>query len=151
MLSTKLKSLKDSRGFTIVELLIVIIVIAILATLVITAYNGVQAKARDVKRHSDAGEVQKAAEAYKADHEGYPVTTANITDSANAVKLDSGIVANFGAPSSSAKDKIGVYICPTSTGGDGMQIKYYKEQATAGVQTIALGSQTSCSTTSLAP
>ncbi len=68
----KLKQLKDSRGFTIVELLIVIIVIAILATLVITAYNGVQAKARDVKRQSNASEVQKAAESYNADNGRLP-------------------------------------------------------------------------------
>lgn len=35
-----------SRGFTIVELLIVIIVIAILAAIVITAYNGIQQNAQ---------------------------------------------------------------------------------------------------------
>ena len=41
--------LHKNSGFTIIELLIVIIVIAILAAITITAYNGVQAKARDAK------------------------------------------------------------------------------------------------------
>ena len=58
-------------GFTIVELIIVIIVIAILATLVITAYNGVQAKARDAERLSDAQAVQKFLEAYYVEHGNY--------------------------------------------------------------------------------
>lgn len=40
--------LKSSRGFTIVELLIVIVVIAILAAITIVAYSGIQNRARDV-------------------------------------------------------------------------------------------------------
>ena len=40
-------SLKKQKGFTLVELLIVIIIIGILATLVIVTFSGVQAKARD--------------------------------------------------------------------------------------------------------
>ena len=48
------------RGFTIVELIIVIIVIAILATLVITAYNGVQDKAKLSKAQADLSQLEKA-------------------------------------------------------------------------------------------
>lgn len=50
-----LNHLKKShqQGFTIVELLIVIIVIAILAALVIAAYNGIQQMARDNERQTD--------------------------------------------------------------------------------------------------
>jgi prepilin-type N-terminal cleavage/methylation domain-containing protein len=51
---------KRDSGFTIIELLIVIIVIAILATLVIVAYNGVQAKAADVQHKADQATVYKA-------------------------------------------------------------------------------------------
>ena len=63
---------KKQAGFTIVELLIVIIVIAILATLVITAYNGVQAKARDAKRETDFSTLKKALEIFHAENGGYP-------------------------------------------------------------------------------
>lgn len=63
---------KKQAGFTIVELLVVIIVIAILATLVTTAYNGVQAKARDTKRITDLQAIQDALELYHLDNGGYP-------------------------------------------------------------------------------
>jgi prepilin-type N-terminal cleavage/methylation domain-containing protein len=41
------------RGFTIVELLIVIVVIGILAAITIVAYNGIQTRAATAKRNSD--------------------------------------------------------------------------------------------------
>lgn len=44
---------KRHAGFTIVELQIVIVVIAILATISIVAYNGIQQRARDSQRKSD--------------------------------------------------------------------------------------------------
>ncbi len=52
-------------GFTIVELLIVIIVIAILATIVITAYNGVQTRARNAKTVSAVEAWAKAVKLYE--------------------------------------------------------------------------------------
>ncbi len=47
-------------GFTIVELLIVIVVIGILASIAIVAYNGVQARAQQSKIKSDVKQIQKA-------------------------------------------------------------------------------------------
>ena len=43
-------SSNKTKGFTLVELLIVIVVIAILAAISIAAYNGVSNKARDGER-----------------------------------------------------------------------------------------------------
>jgi prepilin-type N-terminal cleavage/methylation domain-containing protein len=55
------------RGFTIVELLIVIVVIGILAAITIVAYNGVQNRARATTNQANAQEVQSKAEVYAAD------------------------------------------------------------------------------------
>ena len=66
-------SLKNRKeGFTIVELLIVIVVIGILALLVITTYSGIQQKARNSKRQSDVAAVQTQLEAFYQQGGYYP-------------------------------------------------------------------------------
>lgn len=55
-------SLKQ-RGFTIVELLIVIVIIGILAAITIVAYNGIQERARAAKASSDLSSLAKAIQA----------------------------------------------------------------------------------------
>ena len=62
-------------GFTIVELLIVIVILGVLATIVIVAYSGVQERARSAKRQNDIAAVQKIVEAYNAEKGEYPKTS----------------------------------------------------------------------------
>lgn len=63
---------RASSGFTIVELLIVIVVIGILAALVVTTYNGIQKKARDTERKTDINALHGQIEAYQAQNGKYP-------------------------------------------------------------------------------
>jgi prepilin-type N-terminal cleavage/methylation domain-containing protein len=79
---TRQKSTRSSGGFTIVELLIVIVVIGILAAITIVAYNGIQSRARDSIRYADAKAIVKALEIYKADKGYYPQWDANNTTTA---------------------------------------------------------------------
>lgn len=71
----------NQSGFTIVELLIVIVVIGILAGLVLNTFNGIQARARDTERKTDVNAIHAQVEAFHASNGFYP-TTANIGDSA---------------------------------------------------------------------
>jgi len=67
------------RGFTIVELLIVIVVIGILAAITIIAYNGIQNRAKVATLQSDLVNVAKKLEVYKSTistTEQYPSDTA---------------------------------------------------------------------------
>lgn len=76
MTSLKLKQ----RGFTIIELLIVIIVIGILALLVYTSFNNVTRDARNRERETDVKALHSSLEAYYAQNGVYP-TLANVNDS----------------------------------------------------------------------
>ena len=69
-------SLKQRQsGFTIVELLIVIVIIGILATLVIVTFSGVQQKARDSERKTDINAIAGQLEAVYAQTGVYPTLT----------------------------------------------------------------------------
>lgn len=62
----------NKEGFTIVELLIVIVIIGILAAISIVSYNGVAAKARDAQRVQDIQTIAKALELYYVDNGEFP-------------------------------------------------------------------------------
>lgn len=63
---------KRISGFTIVELLIVVVIIAILAAVTAVAYNGIQARSRDSQRKQDVATIKKALELYYIDNGRYP-------------------------------------------------------------------------------
>lgn len=65
--------MKAQKGFTIVELLIVIVVIAILAAITIVSYNGIQDRANRSIRTQDLSNLIKSFNAYKANYGTYPV------------------------------------------------------------------------------
>ena len=66
-----LKNIKQ-QGFTIVELLIVIVVIAILAAITIVAYNGVQNRAKATSGQQLSSSIGKKAQLYKNLASQYP-------------------------------------------------------------------------------
>lgn len=72
----------SQKGFTIVELLIVIVVIGILAALVLNTFSGVQRRARDSQRQTDVNSVATQLEVFYNDNGGYPlgatITTTNL-------------------------------------------------------------------------
>jgi len=99
-----LKNIKDKqKGFTIVELLVVIVVIGILAAITIVSYTGISARANTSANQQNASSVVAAAQAFFADNSAYPVTSAasatvitnfNLN---NTAKLPSGLVVTSGA------------------------------------------------------
>lgn len=79
-------------GFTIVELLIVIVVIAILAAITIVAFNGVQSRSRDSARTATVAQIQKALEAYYSTYGVYPASTPG-----SGTNVPSGFVGVWGS------------------------------------------------------
>lgn len=115
---------KAERGFTIIELLIVIAIIAILAGLVLNNFQGAQAKARDTQRVTRINSVHSKLEEFYNEGGGYPASASTTTNfpgiDANAVKDPRGgtmtdtIVADATAMANAAD--------PTS--GSGNEFKY---------------------------
>jgi len=70
----KLNYLSKQRGFTIVELLIVIVIIGILAALVIVAYNGITGRANDASIQEDLRGLGQKMELYNGEFGTYPTS-----------------------------------------------------------------------------
>ncbi len=110
-INTKIKQ----QGFTIVELLIVIVVIGILAAITIVAYNGVQNRANTAAAQSAANVIVKKAEAANSIATGYPTAAAGFSANAESSLAGAGIA--LGTPSSSnGKNTIYYAYCSSGAG-----------------------------------
>lgn len=67
---------RQTSGFTIVELLIVVIVIGILASIIIVAYVGIQDRAKTVSAQVLANAIQQKAEVFMSTSGAYPENAA---------------------------------------------------------------------------
>ena len=65
------------KGFTLIEMLIVIVIIGILASALIPRLNNMQARARDAARKADLNQLGTAITAYFTDFGQYPGTGAH--------------------------------------------------------------------------
>jgi prepilin-type N-terminal cleavage/methylation domain-containing protein len=152
-------------GFTIVELLIVIVVIAILAAITIVAYSGITARANTTKAQTNAVAVKKVAEAYNADTGRYPATIAEFTTGSTSTKLPSGVTVVAGLPGTSGTTFTGteptnatngtttvsyacLLTCTNSTGG---RITYWDFTAGARGTVIYVGAANATSGAFVAP
>jgi len=83
------------RGFTLIEILIVMVIIAILASLSAANFQSSQRKARDVRRKNDLHQISNSLETYWNDVRSYPLPTF---DSRIAGCDGVGAVCDWGDP-----------------------------------------------------
>lgn len=107
---------RNGRGFTIVELLIVIVVIAILAAITIVAFNGVQQRARDTQRLADIKTIVKALELYKTTTGTYPNAVGTPNASGWEVSTTGSAPTNFLSALVSSTGVSKIPVDPTNTG-----------------------------------
>lgn len=147
----KINKLKAKQsGFTIVELLIVIVVIGILAAITIVAYSGITARANGTKAQTNAANTQKVAEAINADTGNYPATAAAFATGSTSTKEPTGITVIPDAAASTATSANGLttvaYACLTScTNPTGGRIAWY-DFSSSTVKYIYVGAGSSAGT-----
>lgn len=104
--------MSKSGGFTIVELLVVIVVIVTLAAITIVSYGGVSNKAKVASVKSDLANSSSLLKMYYADHGEYPASldnncpkdSANNVDAKYCIKASGGSTYTY-APSSSVNSQ----------------------------------------------
>lgn len=71
------KSNAFQRGFTLIELMIVIVILGILMGTILPRLTGAQSRARDTARRADLTNISQALEVYFADFGSYPPVPAD--------------------------------------------------------------------------
>ncbi len=146
-----IKSNKLARsGFTIVELLIVVVVIAILAAITIVSYNGITQKANASAAKSVAATWQKKLELYYAEEGRYPVaiTSELAADASKSYYIDNSSTINAAPTSTNGTKRVQVQACaasgttaPTPSTVAAAKIIYYDFDTKASA-TMTLGTTT---------
>ena len=89
------KSIKNQAGFTLLELLIVIVIIGILAFLVVPGVITAPQKTRDAQRKADLSVIRNALEAYFNDHNAYPLATTTYVPVATNQTIKAALVPTY--------------------------------------------------------
>lgn len=72
------KMLKNKKGFTLIELMIVVAIIGILAAIAIPNFMSYQCKAKQAEAKSVLGNLRTLQEAYFAEYDSYAANTAKL-------------------------------------------------------------------------
>jgi general secretion pathway protein G len=76
---------KHQRGWTVVELMIALVALAVLTTIAVTSYSKYQTRARNAKAANDLVAIQTAVSQYFLENQSYPAALSNVSASVAAM------------------------------------------------------------------
>ena len=157
MILNNIKNNQKKSGFTIVELLVVIVVIGILAAITIVSYTGITAKASTAKNQANAQSTQNVAEAMNADNGFYPALAVGaaasygLTGGSDTTRLPAGVtpvpdaatevITATTAKGDTTKNNVSYSCLTTCTSSTGGRIGYWDFSANS-IKYIYVGSAT---------
>jgi prepilin-type N-terminal cleavage/methylation domain-containing protein len=141
--------LKKRRGFTIVELLIVLVIIAIISAIMLVSYTAAQARSKSASAQSLANQVARKSEGWYSVLGGYPTYTQlstskiNVGDATPTSPVESRLddpantILDGASANPTNEKKVGYRACTT-----GAQVEYY-DAITKTVKYIGVGGASS--------
>lgn len=86
MLTYIRKMLKNDKGFTLIELMVVVVILGILAAVAIPKFTGQSDKAKENRAKADLRTITNALELYYFDNDEYPDDIVDLTTGENYLK-----------------------------------------------------------------
>lgn len=135
-----MNSTKSNKGFTIIEVVLVLAIAGLIFLMVFLALPALQRNQRDQQRTQDLGRVVSAYQTYKSNNQGIRPTDMDASTTNNAVRplFNSTYLENFNTP---AGDPYTVALSTATTAprdtrpANDSQILYFLNRTCAGVAT----------------
>lgn len=89
-----MSSIRSTRGFSLVELLVVITILAIISTVAYTSFSGATDKAKNSKRVEDMAMIELALQSFRQD-KGYLPMPAVYSATTNLWGYNSAVIASL--------------------------------------------------------
>lgn len=136
---------KNKFGFTFIEILVVVTIIGVLASLGMISYSQFVKQSRDAKRKGDVEQIRAAVEMYKSKNNTYPLTGEVVVGSSLCDPAPGGCGQGTYIQKIPADPKSTTYTYYySSSGTDYILGAYFEQASTSSCGNCSLGPAVTC-------